>query len=292
MSKMRKKIKPYIMLIPVMIFILGIFIAGIVSGLLQSLGYFPAIGLKTITLQYYKEILSSPSFLKGLRFSFCTSFISSLIAVILGVLFSYLLLYDQRRKGGPLVNIYKVPIIVPHTIAALLIFILFTQSGWIARLMYHLGFIEDMANFTPMIFDRQGIGVVMVYVWKGLPFITLVTFDILRSVENKYAKIAANLGANHFQVFWYILFPLILPTVASGFIIIFAFSFGAFEIPYLLGPSTPKALPILSYIHYNSVNLADRPYAMVINMCIAFCAFVTVGLYVLTFQFIKKYNNQ
>ena len=281
------------MLLPVMLFIIGIFIAGIVSGLLQSLGYFPAIGLTTFSLQYYRDILSSPSFLRALRFSFYTSFTSSLIAVILGVLFSYLLLYDQRRKGGRLVNnIYKLPIIVPHTIAALLIFILFTQSGWIARLMYHLGLIENMTDFKPLIFDRQGLGIIMAYVWKGLPFISLVTYDILRSVENKYAKIAANLGANHFQVFRYILLPLILPTIASGFIIIFAFSFGAFEIPYLLGPSTPKALPILSYIHYNSVNLAERPYAMAINMCIALCAFITVGLYVLTFQFIKKYNSQ
>lgn len=277
---------------PVMIFILGIFITGIVSGFLQSLGYFPAIGLTTITLQYYKYILNSPRFLRALRFSFYTSFTSSLIAVILGVLFSYLLLYNKGRKAGRLFNIYKMPIIVPHTMAALLIFILFSQSGWIARFMYQLGFIESMTDFKPMIFDRRGLGVIFAYVWKGLPFITLVTFDILRSVEEKYSKIAANLGATPFQVFWYILFPLILPTVASGFIIIYAFSFGAFEIPHLLGPSTPKALPVLSFIHYNSVNLAERPYAMVVNMFIALFSFITAGLYVLTFQFIKKYNNR
>lgn len=275
-----------------MFFIVGIFIVGIVSGFLKSLGYFPAIGLRTITLQYYKDILSSPSFLRALRFSFYTAFTSSLVAVVLGVLFSYLLLYSRGGKIGHLINLYKIPIIVPHTIAALLTFILFTQSGWIARLMYQLGFIESMADFTPLIFDRRGFGVIFAYVWKGFPFITLVTYDILKSVEGKYAKIAANLGANHFQVFRYILFPLIVPTITTGFIIIFAFSFGAFEIPHLLGPSTPKALPVLSFIHYNNINLAERSYAMAINMFITLFSLIAVGLYVLTFQFIKKYNSK
>lgn len=291
MINYKQKIKPYILLIPVMIFILGIFVSGIVSGFLISLGYFPEIGLNSFTLKYYIEILNNPNFLRSFGFSFYTSLISSLIAVILGVLFSYLLVFNRRKKPGRFINVYKAPIIVPHTIAALLVFILFTQSGWIARLLFQLGFIESMSDFSPLIFDRQGVGVIFAYVWKGLPFITLVTCDILRSLDAKYSKIAANLGANHVQVFFHVLLPLILPTVASGFIILFAFSFGAFEIPHLLGPSSPSALPIMSYIYYNSVNLVDRPYAMVINMFIAFFSFITVALYILTFQFIKRFNS-
>jgi putative spermidine/putrescine transport system permease protein len=291
MTKHRVKVKPYILLMPVMFFILGIFVFGILSGFLMSLGYFPEIGLNTLTFQYYKEIINSPNFLRSFGFSFYTALISSLIAVILGVLLSYLIIFSRKKKPGWLINIYKAPIIVPHTIAALLVFILLTQSGWVARLMFQFGFIENMTDFSPLVFDRQGIGIIMAYIWKGLPFITLVTCDILRSLNNKYSKIALNLGANHFQVFWYVLLPLILPTVASGFIILFAFSFGAFEIPHLLGPSSPSTLPIMSYIYYNSVNLADRPYAMVINMIIALYSFITVAFYILTFQFIKKFNT-
>jgi putative spermidine/putrescine transport system permease protein len=290
MISSRKKIRPYILLLPVLILILGIFISGIISGLLISLGYFPEIGLNTMTLQYYKEILSNPSFYRSFGFSFYTSFISSSIAVILGVLLSYLLIFNRKKKPGRLANVYKAPIIVPHTIAALLIFILFTQSGWIARLLFQLGLIKNMTDFSPMIFDQNGIGIIFAYVWKGLPFITLITCDILRNLDAKYSKIAANLGANHFQVFKNVLLPLILPTVASGFIILFTFSFGAFEIPHLLGPSSPSTLPIMSYIYYNSVNLADRPYAMVINMFIALFSFITVGVYIIMFRFIKKFS--
>lgn len=284
------RIKPYILLMPVMFFILGIFVSGIVSGFLISLGYFPEIGLSKLTFQYYREIISNPNFIRAFGFSFYTSMLSSLISVMLGLLLSYLIVFTQKKKQWRFINLYKAPIIVPHTIAALLVFILLTQSGWVARSMYQLGMIKDMSDFSPLVFDKQGIGMILTYVWKGVPFITLVTCDILRSLNDKYSKIAANLGASHLQVFWHVLLPLILPTVASGFIILFAFSFGAFEVPHLLGPSSPSTLPIMSYIYYNSVNLTDRPYAMVINMIIALFSFATVALYVITFQFIKKFK--
>ncbi len=291
MNNIKSKLRPYVMLMPVMIFIIGIFITGIVFGLLQSFGYFPAIGLKTLTIKYYQAIITDPNFLSSLRFSLYISFVSSTLSVILGVFFSYVLIFNKRKNKGGLEGIFKLPIMVPHTIAALLIFMLFTQSGFIPRILHALGIISDMSDFPALVFDKRGFGIIFAYIWKGLPFITFVTYDVLKKINNKYSKIASNLGASNFQTFLHVLLPLLLPTIASGFIIIFAFSFGAFEIPYLLGPSTQKALPISSYIHYNSVNLADRPYSMVINMCITCCSFVLVGLYVWAFQFIKKYNS-
>lgn len=291
MSNVKYKIKPYIMLLPIMLFIVGIFIIGIIFGLLQSFGYFPAIGMNNFTIKYYKAVITSANFLSSLKFSMYTSLISSLLSVVLGVLLSYLLIFNKNNKKGVLTHLYKLPIMVPHTIAALLIFILFTQSGLLPRILYSLGFISEMSEFPPLVFDTTGFGIIFAYLWKGLPFITMVTYDILKKVNARYSKIAANLGASNFQIFWYVLMPLLMPTIASGFVIIFAFSFGAFEIPYLLGPSTPKAMPILSYIHYNSVNLSDRPIAMVFNMCITLCSFALVGIYLLAFQFIKKFNS-
>lgn len=291
MINKNNKIKPYIMLLPVLVFIVGIFITGIVFGLFQSFGYFPAIGLKTFTIKYYINIITNENFLSSLKFSIYTSFVSSFLSVILGLMLSYVLIFGKNNRRGELINIYKLPIMVPHTIAALLIFMLFTQSGLIARVFYSLGIISEMSMFPPLVFDNRGFGIILAYLWKGLPFITLVTYDVLKNVNNKYSKIAVNLGASKFQIFWHVLLPLTMPTIASGFIIIFAFSFGAFEIPYLLGPSTPKSLPVLSYIYYNSVNLADRPNAMVINMYITLCSFILVGIYLWAFQFIKRYNS-
>ncbi len=67
------------------------------------------------------------------------------------------------------------------------------------------------------------------------------------------------------KLFFNVIFPILMPSILSSFIIIFAFSFGAFEVPYLLGPTTPKSLPVKAYIEYSNPDLTNRPYAMVIN---------------------------
>lgn len=88
-----------------------------------------------------------------------------------------------------------------------------------------------------------------------------------------------------------VIFPLIMPLVASSFIIIFAFSFGAFEVPYLLGPTSPKILPVKAYIEYTNPDLTHRPYTMVINMILTFYSLILVWLYSKTFKLISKYKS-
>ena len=56
-----------------------------------------------------------------------------------------------------------------------------------------------------------------------------------------------------------------MPAIKKAFLIILAFSFGAYELPFLLGPTLPKALPVQAYIEYLSPDLLNRPYAMALN---------------------------
>lgn len=58
---MKKKMTPYILLVPQLI--LGVvFIIGLGTGIIQSLGVIPAFGLTEPTLKYYKEVLTRPFF--------------------------------------------------------------------------------------------------------------------------------------------------------------------------------------------------------------------------------------
>ena len=68
---------------------------------------------------------------------------------------------------------------------------------------------------------------------------------ILQSVGEDYEQAAQSLGANRWQQFRYVTLPLIMPGVLSASVIVFAFTFGAYEIPAILGQTFPKALPVL-----------------------------------------------
>ncbi len=287
---MKNKYKPYVMLIPVMIVILGIFINGLIMAFIQSLGYFKAIGLTEITFKYYKEVLTSQGFLSSLGFSVYIATISSVIAVVLGVILAYSILRSTHRKGIE-EAVYKIPIFVPHIVAALLAYNILAQSGVVPRVLYSIGIIKDQSQFPSLLYDKNGIGIIIAYIWKGIPFVAMVVYTILSNINNKLSQVALNLGANNRQVFFYILLPFIMPSIFSSFIIIFAFSFGAYELPFLLGPTSPKALPVKAYVEYTNSNLANRPYAMVINMILTIVSLILVWLYNKSFELISKYNR-
>ena len=256
------------MLAPLLLVMGGIFFLGLILGLVESFGWFPAIGLRTFTFDFYKNILHDPNVLSSLRFSLYTSLTASVISTALGVFLSRIIIKTNRRQDKPLPGIFRVPIYVPHIIVALFIFVLFTQSGLFARLLFALGIISDMQEFPKLIFDKNGTGIILAYIWKELPFITYVTYDIFKTLDTRYDAVAATLGANAFNRFRHIYLPQLRPAVVSGFVMIFAYTFGSYEIPLLLGPTMPRALPVLSYIYYSSIDLTEHLYAMACNMLI------------------------
>lgn len=288
---MLKKLEPYILLAPALFIMLCVFASGLAMGLLQSLGHFSALGLREITLRYYLEVFSDGAFKDALGFSLYTSLISSLTALLLGVVLAYALMRSPSQRMVEQL-LYKLPIVVPHAVAAFLVFSVLGQSGWLSRVAFQLGWISDIGDFPVLLFDQSGVGVILAYVWKEIPFVALVVFGVLKSADAGYSQVARNLGASRLQSFIYVTLPLCLPTLLTTFIIIFAYSFGAFEIPYLLGPTTPKALPVLAYIAYINPDLAQRPYAMAINMVIAALTFLLVLLYSKSYTLLKRISPE
>lgn len=285
---MKINIKPYILLSPALLVILGIFMTGIILGFVQSLGYFPTVGLNNFTLKYYRGIIADSEFLSSLGFSLYISLISSVLAVLFGIGLAWLMLENRHKKGMEKV-LYKVPIIVPHIVAALLVYNILSQSGILPRLFYCFGLIHTQEQFPALIFDSHGIGIIAAYLWKEIPFIAMVVYTVLGNINEKLTDVALNLGANKGQAFWHILLPLAAPSIISSFIIIFAFSFGAFEVPYLLGPTSPKSLAVKAYVEYTNPDLSNRPYSMAINSVITIISIILIWLYEKSFKILGKY---
>lgn len=280
------KIKPYLLIAPAALLLLFIMGVGICTCILQSLGYFPLIGLDSITFNYYKEILSNQQFINSLILSLKTSIISSIIATVIGVLLAYLM--TKNRVSKLRYFLLNLPIIVPHIIVVMLAFAVFSKTGIIARILYNLNLINDSREFVSLVNDKAGIGIIIVYIYKGMPFIAITVYNILKSLDVKLEDVALNLGADKFQVLKLVIMPQIMPTILSSFIVIFAFSFGSFEVPYLIGATNPKALPVNAYINYINTDLAQRPLSMAMNSILTGISFILLILYNLIFTKLKK----
>jgi putative spermidine/putrescine transport system permease protein len=111
---------------------------------------------------------------------------------------------------------------------------------------------------------------VMAYTLKGTPFAMLLVMALLVRFDARQVQTAAMLGASGLRIFLSIVLPRLAPAMHTGFIILFLYSFGAFDIPYMLSESRPGMLSIQVYNLYFKHDLARRPEAMAI-LTIMFC---------------------
>ena len=267
-----------VLLAPAVAVIVLLFLGGLASGFLRSLNYFPLIGLNDFNFDAYFTIFTDNGFLQSLVLTFHIAFTSTLIASILAV--ASALLLRPAFRGKRIVHFFfSLNLTIPHLVGAIGVLYLFQNSGLVSRIMTGLDIIQRPADFPAMVFDPWAIGIIIQYVWKEIPFIGVIVLAILLSVGEDYESVARSLGANRWQAFRQVTLPLIMPGVVSASVIVFAFTFGAFEIPYLLGRTFPAALPVLAYQSYTDVDLAARPQAMAMAMVIAFISTLLIMAY-------------
>ncbi|MCU0491876.1 MAG: ABC transporter permease subunit [Chloroflexaceae bacterium] len=257
----------------------GLFLVGLLFGLAQSLGLFSLVEVGRPTLRFYGQLLRDPDVLRSLGLTLYVSGTATLLATVLGVALA-LLLRRMARGAGSLRLLVQLPLPVPHLVAALGLALLLAQSGLLARLLHALGLVAAPANFPALVNDRAAVGVIVTYVWKEVPFITLATLAALRAVGDELEQAARNLGASPWQAFRHVTLPLVAPAVLGAAVIVFAYAIGAFEVPLLLGQSFPRSLAVEAYTLYQDVDLAVRPAALALNSLLALLTLAAVPLYV------------
>lgn len=288
---MKKKLTPYILLVPQLI--LGaVFIIGLGTGIIQSLGVIPAFGLTEPTFDYYKEVLTRSDTLQSLKYSLYIAFVSAFFATVVGTCFCAVLVSVNKVKGK-VMRIVQIPIVVPHVVVALFVVNILSQNGILARICAQLGIITEQQQFPMLIYDSHGFGVILAYLWKEIPFIVYFVISLMANINSSLGEAAVNLGASRWKAFLKVTLPLCMNTILSGFLIVFVFALGAYELPFILGATVPKALPILAYIEYSKPDLLARPYAMAINgIMIIISLLAAVAYYLLVRQSTKKLAGQ
>jgi putative spermidine/putrescine transport system permease protein len=250
---------------PLIIFVLVFFGGGLLSAICVSLGSASWLENSGVSLQYYRALVADPTFVDSLLWTFYLAFCSTFIAVVLAVTTALMLRETLSRS---VLVLFQFIIALPYLAAALGMTMLLSQSGLLSRLTALLGITEVPADFIALTNDSLGVGIIATYVWKETPFITLLLLsgfnDRMRILEDT----ARTLGASPLQCLRTITLPRMLPLISVAAILVFAFTFGSFEVPLLLGPTYPESLPVKAWNAYRSTELNDRPLAMVVAIVI------------------------
>ena len=245
-----------------------LFSGGLFLLLLQSVGVVSTLGGNTTLFAAYRYLWNDRLFYSSLVFTTVIALLSTVLAVGGGVA-SALILRRYSAHSVLVKLLYQFPISVPHLVVAVSLLLFLSQSGIVSRLLYALGVLSEPSQFPELVNDRWGIGILLTYLVKEIPFVGVVTLSALQSLGTDYESVARSLGATAAQTRRHVVLPLLAPALVPVSIVVFAFTFGSYEVPYFIGGSHPTALSVLSYRYFSDVDLTLRPVALALNVCIS-----------------------
>lgn len=267
-----------LLLAPALTVIGVFFVAGIAQAVAQSLGHQPFLPGSRLSLDAYRSLGQDPAVRASLLLSLRVALLSTAVATVLGVTVA-LLLRGAGRSRRWLSSVLQGNLAVPHVVAALCMLLLLAQGGLLSRLGHAFGWTGEPADFPALTGDGFGWGIIAAYVWKETPFLIMITLAALNGGVEQLENAARMLGAGPGRRLVSVTLPLIAPPVAAGSVLVFAFAFGSYEVPYLLGRPYPATLPVVAYQYYRDTDLTLRPQAMAVAVLITALSVLLVAGY-------------
>ena len=269
------------LVLPTVVVLTTLFVGGFVFGILQSVGFFSVIadGDQKISFDAYLAAFQNETVRAGIILTFRVAILSTVLSTVIALAIS-LMISRTKRFQSTLIAIAQFNIPIPHVVAATGILLTFSPSGIVSRLTNHFGITDGSSDFPIITNDPFGYGIIMSYLWKEIPFLCVLILSALRGPVTNLDETAKTLGASYSFRLRKVILPYIFPSILSGTIIVFAFSFGSYEVPYLLGEPYPSTVSVVAYQLYTNRDLANRPTAM----ALATITSVVIGLLVYAYM--------
>lgn len=234
----------------------------------------PQTGQLTFTLQNYLGFFRDPILRANLIFTVWVTLASVGLLFVVGYPLAMYLRFSKSRFAGTVQVLTLFPLFVPGVILA---FALIRFLGTHGMFDTFLGLFGITGYRTPYL---QPQGIIIALVWEHIPFTVLVLTAGLRQVEDAMVESARDVGASSGQIFTRILLPLTVRSAVIVFCLNVIGVFGAFTLPYLLGPAQPMMMGVSMQQTFN--NYQDRTGALTqAVLTFVICAAVGV-LYVRT----------
>ena len=257
---------PWLSLAPALTIILVLLGASLLYAIAESVGYVSVIGQNEVSFSVYRATLDLNSeFWTSLSFSLWISIASTMSSSAVALA---LAVWLSERRGNTDTLALNWNLAFPHLVWSVAFLLFLSQSGLFSRWAASLGLTSTTAEFPVLVRDRFGIGIILSYIGKEIPFLTIIILSVLRSQSVGYDVVAENLGASRWQRLRYVTIPQVLPALLAGDLLVFGFIFSSYEVPALLGVGYPRALPVLALRFFLDPDLRARSEGMVISLII------------------------
>jgi sulfate transport system permease protein len=225
--------------------------------------------LKTATMTWpaFWETVTSPRVLASYRLTFGASFAAALINACFGLIVAWVLVryeFPAKRIVDALVDL---PFALPTAVAGIALTALYAKNGWIGQ------WLPFKVSFTP-------IGVFVALTFIGLPFVVRTLQPVLEDVQKELEEAAATLGANRWQTFTQVIFPILSPALLTGFALAFARALGEYgSVIFIAGnmPMVSEITPLLIITKLEQYDYTGATAIAVVMLVAAFAMLLTIN---------------
>jgi spermidine/putrescine transport system permease protein len=182
------------------------------------------------TTEWYTKLFNSPEKIAAAENTLILGVVSTLIATALGTMLGYGLT-RYRFPGKKLFSLLMyIPVVIPDIVMA------------VAMLSFYAVVRDALGLF------RLGMTtMVIAHITFQIPFVAIVVRSRLAGMDPAIEEAAHDLGANGWQTFWHVTFPMVLPGVLAGAMLAFTLSLDDFVVSFFTTGPGATTLPILIY---------------------------------------------
>ena len=252
----------------------------------QSFGLFNLSGEDNFTMQFWQKLFNKKVFYRSINYSLYVGIISSIISVVLA--YPIALWLRKPFYGSILINsILKAPLLVHGLVAAFLYVNLVAYHGIINQIFIAIGAWEEPIRMQN---DKNAIGVLILQVWKNLPFALLILLGSIQSIGDDIIDAARDLGANSFERLKKIIAPLTISSMQAALIIIFIGALADFSFQSIAGPTNKYSLSQLMLYYKNNGRWHEAAGVGVTIMIISFIGAIFIS-HTTRFIFFRAQNK-
>ena len=182
------------------------------------------------SLEHYQRMWEQPSYGRTFVTTFKVSVLTTGICILLGYPLAYFLSELPKRAANLCMVAVLLPLWTSLLVRTYAWLVLLQRRGLINSWGIELGLWDEPLT---LVHNLAGTLVGMVHVM--LPFLVLPLYSAMRAIDRNYLRAAANLGAGPLRSFWLVFFPLALPGLTTGALIVFILCLGFYVTPAVLG---------------------------------------------------------
>ncbi len=182
------------------------------------------------SLEHYRRMWEQPSYGRTFWTTFEVSALTTGLCVLLGYPLAYFLSELPKRAANLCMIAVLLPLWTSLLVRTYAWLVLLQRSGLINSWGMALGLWNE-----PLTLVHNLTGTLIGTVHVMLPFLVLPLYSAMRAIDRNTLRAAANLGAGPVRSFWLVFFPLAMPGLATGTLIVFILCLGFYVTPAVLG---------------------------------------------------------